>query len=147
MWLVFLSVRALVTDGDNDYLALDGLGYDPMLKIQGDCITYRIATDKQQGQNVFTLQTIAPMAGQGLAAGCATNAAGFSLHAGVISNGKNTVIWLELMITSLGIIALKPHKQFRSFSVFGNFKRLICIIKVWLMRHQFTGSHIPVFCA
>jgi hypothetical protein len=72
----------LVTDNDNDYLALDGLEDDPMLQIHGYCITYRIAIGKQQGRKVFTLQTIAPIAPiavQGLAAG-------FSLHAGAMSN-------------------------------------------------------------
>jgi hypothetical protein len=35
------------------------------------------------------LQTIAPMAEQGLASGCAANVAGFSLHAGVMSNAQD----------------------------------------------------------
>jgi hypothetical protein len=61
----------LVRDDDNDYLALDGLEDDPMLQIHGYSITYRIATGKQQGRKVFTLQSIAPMAEQGLASGCA----------------------------------------------------------------------------
>ena len=79
----------LVRDDDNDYLALDGLEDDPMLQIQGYSITYRIATGKQQGRKVFTLQTIAPMAEQGLASGCVANVAGFSLHAGVMSNAQD----------------------------------------------------------
>jgi hypothetical protein len=45
----------LVGDNDNDYLTLDGLEDDPMLQIQEYSITYRIATGKQQGRNVFTL--------------------------------------------------------------------------------------------
>jgi hypothetical protein len=61
----------LVREGDNDYLTLDGPEDAPMLQIHGYSITYRIATVKQQGRKVFTLQTIAPMAEQGLAAGCA----------------------------------------------------------------------------
>ena len=56
----------LVRDMDNDYLALDGLEDDPMLQIHGYSITYRIATGKQQGPKVFTLQTIAPMPSEGL---------------------------------------------------------------------------------
>jgi hypothetical protein len=60
----------LVRDDDNDYLALDGLEDDPMLQIHGYSITYRIATGKQQGRKVCTLQT---MAEQGLASGCAAN--------------------------------------------------------------------------
>jgi hypothetical protein len=79
----------LVRDDDNDYLALDGLEDEPMLQIHGYSIIYRIATGKQQGRKVFTLQTIAPIAPiaeQGFSAGCASNVAGFSLHAGVMSN-------------------------------------------------------------
>jgi hypothetical protein len=56
----------LVKDGNNDYLALDGLEDDPMLQIHGYSIIYRIATAKQQGRNVFALQTITPIAEQGL---------------------------------------------------------------------------------
>jgi hypothetical protein len=59
----------LLRDNDNDYLALNGLKDEPMLQIQGYSITYRIATGKQQGRKVFTLQTIAPIAEQWLAAG------------------------------------------------------------------------------
>ena len=79
----------LVRDIDNDYLALDGLEDDPMLQIHGYSITYRIATGKQQGRKVFTLQTIVPMPEQGLGSGCAANVAGFSLHAGVMSNAQD----------------------------------------------------------
>jgi hypothetical protein len=78
-----------VRDDDNDYLALDGLEDDPMLQIHGYSITYRIVTGKQQGQKIFTLQTIAPMAEQGLAPCCAVNVAGFSLHAGVMSSAQD----------------------------------------------------------
>jgi hypothetical protein len=70
-------------------LALDGLEDDPLLQIQGYSITYRIATGKQQGRKVFTLQTLTPISEQGLAAGCAANVAGFSLHAGVMSNAHD----------------------------------------------------------
>jgi hypothetical protein len=53
---------------------------DPMLQIHGYSITYRIATGKQQGRKVFTLQTIAPMAEQGFASGCNANVVGLSLR-------------------------------------------------------------------
>jgi hypothetical protein len=72
----------LVRDDDNDYLALDGLEDDPILQIHGYSITCRIATGKQQGRKVFTLQTIAPISEQGLAAG-------FSFHTGVMSNAQD----------------------------------------------------------
>ena len=58
-------------------------------KFRGYSITYRIATGKQQGRKVFTLQIIAPIAEQGLAWGCASNVASFSLHAGVMSNAQD----------------------------------------------------------
>jgi hypothetical protein len=47
---------------DDDYLALDGLEDDPTLKIHVYSMTYPIATGKQQGRKVFTLQTIAAIA-------------------------------------------------------------------------------------
>jgi hypothetical protein len=55
----------LVTDNDNDYLALDGLEDNQILQIYGYSIAYRIATSKQQGRKVFTLQTLAPISEQG----------------------------------------------------------------------------------
>jgi hypothetical protein len=79
----------LMRNDDNDYLALDGLEDDPMLQIHGYPITYRIATGKQQGWKVFTLQTMAPMVEQGLASGYASNVAGFSLHVGVMSSAQD----------------------------------------------------------
>jgi hypothetical protein len=80
----------LVRDDDNDYLALDGLEEDDlMLQIHWYSITYRIATGKQQGRKVFTLQTIAPMAEQELGLGCAASVAGFSLHADVMSKAQD----------------------------------------------------------
>jgi hypothetical protein len=86
----FLEREALLMrDNDNDYLALDGLEDDPMLQIHGYSITYGIATGKQQGRRVFTLQAIAPIPELGLASCCAANVAGFSLHAGVMSNAQD----------------------------------------------------------
>jgi hypothetical protein len=56
----------LVTDDDNDYLALNELEDALILQIQGYSIIYRIAAGKQQGRKVFTLQIIAPKAHQTL---------------------------------------------------------------------------------
>jgi hypothetical protein len=61
----------LVSDDDNDHLALYGLEDEPMLQIYGCSIAHRITTGKQQGRKVFTLQNIAPLAEQGFAPGCA----------------------------------------------------------------------------
>jgi hypothetical protein len=66
-----LGEGLLARDDDNEYLALDGLEDEPVLQIQGYSMTYPIATGKQQGRKVFTLQTLAPIAEQGLATGCA----------------------------------------------------------------------------
>lgn len=79
----------LVRDVDNDYLSLNGREEDPMLKIHGYSITYRIATGSQQGRKVFTLQTIAPMADQGGESDRVANVAGFNLHAGVMSDAQD----------------------------------------------------------
>jgi hypothetical protein len=89
----------LVRDDDNDYLALDGLEDDPMLQIHGYSITYRIATGKQQGRKVFTLQSITTYFGAGLAACCSANVAGFSIHAGVMSYAQDRCKLERLMWT------------------------------------------------
>jgi hypothetical protein len=57
-----LGEGLLARDDDNEYLALDGLKDEPVLQIQGYSMTYPIATGKQQGRKVFTLQTIAAIA-------------------------------------------------------------------------------------
>ena len=49
----------------------------------------RVVNAKQQGRKVFILQTIASIEEQGLASGCASNVAGFSLHTGVMSNAQD----------------------------------------------------------
>jgi hypothetical protein len=103
----------LVRDNDNDYLALDGLKDEPMLQIHGYSITYRIATGKQQGRKVFTLQSIAPMAEQGLASGCAANVAGFSLHAGTVNNAQDrpTLARPCRYITRYGVLEKGSRKR------------------------------------
>jgi len=42
-------------DAENSYLALDHSDEDPMDKLRGHSITYRIAVGPQQGRKVFTL--------------------------------------------------------------------------------------------
>jgi hypothetical protein len=57
-------------------------------KFTGIPLLIALLQAKLQGRKIFTLQTIAPMAEQGLATCCAANVAGFSLHAGVMSNAQ-----------------------------------------------------------
>ncbi len=83
---IFLEREGLlVSDAGNNSLSLDGLEEDPMLQINGYSVIYRIATGPQQGRKVFTLQTIEPREDQGVESDRVANVAGFSLHAGVMS--------------------------------------------------------------
>jgi hypothetical protein len=55
------------------------------LQIHGYSITYRIATGKARTKGLY-LANHYTYGRAGLAAGCASNVAGFSLHAGVMSS-------------------------------------------------------------
>jgi hypothetical protein len=57
---------------------------DSLLALQGASVNYRIAMGPQQGQKVFTLQTL-PVSIEG-EYGQLANTSGFSLHAGVFAN-------------------------------------------------------------
>jgi hypothetical protein len=57
---------------------------DSLLQLQGASVSYRIAMGPQQGQKVFTLQTL-PASNEG-EYGQLANTSGFSLHAGVFAN-------------------------------------------------------------
>ena len=57
---------------------------DPMQQIQGHSITYRIAVGEQQGQKIFTLQTLPPSDNKSNETQIG-QIAGFSLHAGIIA--------------------------------------------------------------
>jgi hypothetical protein len=57
---------------------------DSLLQLQGASVSYRIAMGPQQGQKVFTLQTI-PASNEG-EYGQLANTSGFSLYAGVSNN-------------------------------------------------------------
>jgi hypothetical protein len=57
---------------------------DSLLHLQGASISYRIAMGPQQGQKVFTLQTL-PVSTKG-EYGQLANISGSSLHAGVFAN-------------------------------------------------------------
>ena len=65
---------------------LDRSDEDPMDQLRGHSITYRIAVGPQQGRKVFTLQTLPGI--EEPFNGCAGQAAGFSLHAGVAARAN-----------------------------------------------------------
>ena len=73
----------VVRDMDNTYLNLPIDDEDSLLQLQGASVSYRIALGPQQGQKVFTLQTL-PASSDGEYAQLA-NTSGFSLHAGVFA--------------------------------------------------------------
>jgi hypothetical protein len=57
---------------------------DPMQQIQGHSITYRIAVGEQQGQKIFTLQTLPPSDNESNEAQIGQIAV-FSLHAAILA--------------------------------------------------------------
>ena len=56
-----------------------------MQQLYGHSITYRIALGPHQGRKVFTLQSLAPKAEPKTASSRVANVAGFSLHAGIMT--------------------------------------------------------------
>lgn len=78
------KVGLVVRDLENSYLNLPVDDEDSLLQLQGASVSYRIAMGPQQGQKVFTLQTL-PASTEG-EYGQLANTSGFSLHAGVFAN-------------------------------------------------------------
>ena len=58
-----------------------------LTQLHGHSITYRIATSPQQGCKVFTLQTLPEREDKADTRSRVVNYAGFSLHAGVATEG------------------------------------------------------------
>jgi ribosomal protein S27E len=73
----------LERDMEQSYLTLEEED-DPMSQIHGHSITYRIAVGVQQGQKVFTLQTLPPSDNENNDSQIG-QLAGFSLHAGIMA--------------------------------------------------------------
>jgi hypothetical protein len=71
-------------DMENSFLNLLVDDEDSLLQLQGASVSYRIAMGLQQGQKVFTLQTL-PASNEG-EYGQVANTSGFSLHTGVFAN-------------------------------------------------------------
>ena len=78
------KVGLVQRDMENSYLNLPIDDEDSLLQLQGASVSYRIAMGPQQGQKVFTLQTL-PSSTEG-EYGQLANTSGFSLHAGVFAN-------------------------------------------------------------
>jgi hypothetical protein len=78
------KVGLVERDMGNSFLNLPVDDKDSLLQLQGASVSYRIALGPQQGQKVFTLQTL-PASNEG-EYGQVANTSGFSLHAGVFSN-------------------------------------------------------------
>jgi len=72
----------LERDAENSYLTTDAIPEDPMNRLLGHSITYRLAVGPQAGRKVFTLQTL-PACEPDDYADSAGKVSGFSLHAGV----------------------------------------------------------------
>jgi len=73
------KVGLVQRDMENSYLNLPVDDEDSLLQLQGASVSYRIAMGPQQGQKVFTLQTL-PASTEG-EYGQLANTSGFSLHA------------------------------------------------------------------
>ena len=75
----------LERDAENGYLALEPQGEDALAPVLGSSITYRIALGPHQGRKAFTLRTLAPERWAEESSARVAEAAGFSLHAGVLA--------------------------------------------------------------
>lgn len=73
----------LERDAENSYLATDAVDDDPLNRLLGHSITYRIAFGPQAGRKVFTLQTLPACDPDDHGGDTIGKVAGFSLHAGV----------------------------------------------------------------
>jgi hypothetical protein len=82
------KVGLVKRDMENSYLNLPLDEEDSLLHLQGASVSYRIAIGPQQGQKVFTLQTL-PASNEG-EYGQLANTSGFSLHAGVFANADES---------------------------------------------------------
>ena len=81
-----LEKRGLLErDAENSWLTLEESEDDVLTQLHGHSVTYRIATGPQQGRKVLTLQTLPGGESEKQDYGQAAKVAGFSLHAGVMS--------------------------------------------------------------
>jgi hypothetical protein len=81
----------LERDTGNIYLTpdtMDASDEDPSNQLLGSSITYRIAVGPQRGRKVFTLQTLPDCESDNPISCSVSEAAGFSLHAGVAAKAN-----------------------------------------------------------
>jgi hypothetical protein len=81
------KVGLVERDMENSFLNLPVDDEDSLLQLQGASVSYRIAMGPQQGQKVFTLQTL-PASNEG-EYGQLANTSGFSLHAVTSCRGNS----------------------------------------------------------
>jgi hypothetical protein len=78
----------LERDAENGYLALERQGEEALAAVLGSSITFRIALGPHQGRKAFTLRTLAPDRWAEEPSARVAQAAGFSLHAGVLAEAE-----------------------------------------------------------
>ena len=81
----------LERDAEDTRLALQDDEDDVLSQWHGYSVTYRIAVGPQQGRKVFTLQTLPEQEDQANTNSRVAKYAGFSLHAGVMSDPINVI--------------------------------------------------------
>jgi hypothetical protein len=101
------KVGLVQRDMENSYLNLPVDDEDSLLQLQGASVSYRIAMGPQQGQKVFTLQTL-PASTEG-EYGQLANTSGFSLHAGVFANADEPEK-LERLCRYISRPAISEHR-------------------------------------
>jgi hypothetical protein len=80
----FLERQGLLErDTENSYLVSDAVDDDPLHRLLGHSITYRIAVGPNQGRKVFVLQTLPERDADETFTNGLGKVTGFSLHAGV----------------------------------------------------------------
>ncbi len=88
----YLERQGLIEqDAGNIFLsqeAVDASDEDPTNQLLGSSVTYRIAVGPQQGQKVFTLQTLPDAGSDNLCTTVLGEVSGFSLHAGVATRAN-----------------------------------------------------------
>ena len=96
------KVGLVERDIENSFLNLPIDDEDSLLQLQGASVSYRIAMGPQQGQKVFTLQTL-PASNEG-EYGQVANTSGFSLHAGVFANADepDKIFWKDFEQPKVG---------------------------------------------
>ncbi len=114
----FLERQGLLErDTENSYLALEALDDDPLHRLLGHSITYRIAVGPNQGRKVFTLQTMPARNPDDPSGDAPGKVSGFSLHAGVAAKAhqRDKLERLCRYVARLAALAPKPRVNLTRF--------------------------------